>query len=104
MERTSLLEAADALEVQVASALASGYENATCVLTSEVVELIARIRAGETVAPIKLQFTAGPAWNFFETSLGECKQLESAWYGFKDAAEGYPYRGPIGGNAAWSIE
>jgi hypothetical protein len=78
-----LREAAERLEREVAGALAAGYENADCVLTSEIRELLPLAKAGRITEPVRLQFTAGPAWNFFETRLGECVQLQSAWHEFR---------------------
>ena len=83
MNTVRLREAAERLEREVAGALAAGYENADCVLTSEVRELLPLAKAGRITAPVRLQFTAGPAWNFFETRLGECMQLQSAWNEFR---------------------
>jgi hypothetical protein len=75
------------LEREVAFAIAQGYENADCVLTNEVRALLPLAKAGSIVAPVQLRFTAGPARNFSETRLGECKALQEAWSEFRAVVE-----------------
>jgi len=82
MNRKILIEVAKELEKQVSLAKQRGFKNADCVLTPEVVDLLPKIYAREIKSPVKLQFTAGPHWNFCETDLGECSELESAWANF----------------------
>ena len=82
MDTVQLREAAERLEREVAEAIAAGYENADCVLTAEVRALRPLIKAGRVTEPVRLQFRAGPAWNFFETRLGERVQLQGAWHQF----------------------
>lgn len=87
MDLDRIRRAAEELERAVKAAKGQGYENADCVLTSEVLALLPKAKAGNLPTPIKLQFTAGPAWNFFETSLGDCRELEDAWCEFRMAVE-----------------
>jgi hypothetical protein len=75
------------LELAVERASRAGYANADCVLTDEVKDLIARIKAGTLAAPVQLACKAGPLWNFCETSLGERKDLQAAWSNFTAAVE-----------------
>ena len=87
MNRKKIREAAIALEEEVSKAKSAGYANADCVLTPEVKGLLPLAKAGKISEPVRLRFTAGPAWNFFETSLGDCKALEAAWAQFRAAVE-----------------
>lgn len=82
MDAEKLKAAAKALVEAVDLAKIEGYENAECVLTSEIRSLLIRIDRGEVSSPVNLMYTAGPRWNFYETRLGECKCLEFAWSSF----------------------
>ena len=87
MNQEKLRTAASKLEEEVDRAVKAGYKEALGVLTAELLELIARAKAGQIMAPVELQFTAGPAWLFSETRLGECRELEAAWAGFRAEVE-----------------
>jgi len=87
MDRDLVKKAAERLEQAVETAKQQGYENADCVLTSEVRDLLPRAKAGLLESPVTLKFTAGPRWNFSETRLGECSELEGAWCDFRMAVE-----------------
>ena len=87
MDKVQLREAAERLEREVAEAIAAGYENADCVLTSEVRALLALVKTGRDTVPVRIQ-KAGPAWNFLETRLGERVQLHRAWNQFCWIIEG----------------
>lgn len=80
MDADRLREAAEKLEQEVDKALAAGYGNADCVLTTELLCLIRLAKASQILEPVRLEYTAGLAWNFFETRLGECVGLEGAWH------------------------
>jgi hypothetical protein len=82
MDKKRLREAAEKLEQEVERAVSAGYENAVCVLTSEVRHLLPLAKTEQIDEPARLQFKAGPAWTFFETQLGECVALEGAWRRF----------------------
>jgi hypothetical protein len=87
MDLDRIRRAAEMLEQAVRAAQEQGYENADCVFTSEVLALLPKAKAGEIAAPVKLKFTAGPRWNFTETRLGDCGDLEEAWCEFRMAVE-----------------
>lgn len=87
MDLDLIRAAAERLERAVEVAKGQGYENADCVLTPEVLALLPKAKAGLLERPVKLQFTAGPRWNFTETKLGHCSELEDAWSEFRMAVE-----------------
>ena len=87
MNTEAIRAAALTLEAEVRKAEAAGYRNADCVLTPEVRKLLPLAKAGTLTRPVWLKFTAGPARNFSETRLGECRALEEAWAKFRAAVE-----------------
>lgn len=87
MDLDLIRKAAERLERAVEAAKEQGYENADCVLTPEVRALLPKAKSGQLAEPVKLQFTAGPRWNFSETELGRCSELEDAWCEFRMAVE-----------------
>ncbi|MHA6204902.1 hypothetical protein ACXU4B_10790 [Dyella soli] len=87
MDLDRIRKAAEQLERAVQAAREQGFENADCVLTSEVLALLPKAKAGELTAAVQLKFTAGPRWNFTETRLGDCGELEDAWCEFRMAVE-----------------
>ena len=87
MDLDLIRAAAEKLERAVEAAKGQGYENADCVLTPEVRALLPKAKAGLLQQPVKLQFAAGPRWNFTETKLGDCSELENAWSEFRMAVE-----------------
>ena len=89
MDIDRLREAANRLEQEVEQALAAGYANASCVLSSEVRSSLRLAKDGQIHEPIQLQYNAGVRWNFSETSLGECRALEEAWVKFRSILEGW---------------
>jgi hypothetical protein len=92
MNPETIKAAAVALELEVQKAKDAGYENADCVFTAEVRRLLLLAKSGEIKEPVRLEFTAGPAWNFFETKLGECRALEEAWAKFRAEVEDWNAR------------
>jgi hypothetical protein len=100
MDLDLMRTAAERLERAVAAAKDQGYENADFVLTPEVRHLLSKTKAGLLKEPVKLQFTAGPSWNFTETALGQCVELEAAWSNFRMVVEDWrlPWSSkPLGG-------
>ncbi|MES2106975.1 MAG: hypothetical protein V4634_23370 [Pseudomonadota bacterium] len=87
MDKIRLKEATERLLAEVDIAKASGYK-IEAILTPEVRTLLPGIMNLELEEPVTLQYAAGAAWNFSETSLGECKNLESAWAEFRIELEG----------------
>lgn len=87
MNIEAIRSAAAALEAEVSNAKSAGFKNADCVLTAEVRRLLPLAKAGKISEPVRLQFTAGPAREFCETNLGECRALEEAWAKFRAAVE-----------------
>lgn len=92
MDKQRIRQAALNLEREVAIAQSVGYENADCVFTQEVKELLLLAKDDKLEPPVELRFTAGPAWNFSETNLGDCKALEGAWAKFRAAVEDWESR------------
>ena len=87
MNIEAVRSAATILEAEVAAAKSAGFRNADCVLTAEVRRLLPLAKDGKMSVPVRLQYTAGPAREFSETSLGECRALEEAWAKFRAAVE-----------------
>lgn len=87
MDLDRIRAAAEGLERAVEAAKTQGHENADCVLTPEVRALLPKAKAGLLEGPVKLQFVAGPRWNFTETRLGDCRELEDAWCEFRMVVE-----------------
>lgn len=82
MDRLRLRDSANRLLLEVERAKQAGYSRADAVLTPEVQRLLPEILELRLADPVELQFTAGPAHNFSETELGNCKELEAAWANF----------------------